>query len=85
MSRIIEIKFTNTKSTQKQTAKELGYSDSTLKRSRNDIKLNNPQNTLKKTPIELKRPVMESAKPIKNEKSKFKGVSSKENFEKKWY
>ena len=42
MSRFVEIKSITPKLTQKQIAKELGFSYSTLKRYRNDIKKQRP-------------------------------------------
>ena len=42
MARFMEMKSNNPKLTQKEIAKELGYSDSTLKRYRNDINMQSP-------------------------------------------
>ena len=42
MSRFMEMKSNNPKFTQKQISKELGFSDSTLKRYRNDINMQSP-------------------------------------------
>ena len=59
MARFMETKSNNPKLTQKQIAKSLGYSDSTVKRYRNDIKMASPYriDDLKRprlTPIESK-------------------------------
>ena len=42
MARFMEMKSNNPKLTQKQICKELGFSDSTVKRYRNDIKMPSP-------------------------------------------
>ena len=42
MSRFMEIKSINPKLTQKQIAKDLGFSDCTIKRYRTDISMNSP-------------------------------------------
>ena len=65
MCRFMEMKSNNPKLTQKQIAKGLGYSDSTLKRYRNDINMQSPYryNTSKKpqkTSIELERTQLNS-------------------------
>ena len=46
----MEVKFNNPKLTQKQICKQLGFSDSTIKRYRDDIKMDSPyrKNTNKK-------------------------------------
>ena len=59
MARFMEMKSNNPKLTQKQICKELGFSDSTVKRYRNDIKMASPYRIdgLKRprlTPIEPK-------------------------------
>ena len=58
MSRFMEMKSNNPKLTQKQIAKGLGYSDSTLKRYRNDINMQSPYRY-----NEPKRPQMTSNDP----------------------
>ena len=49
-SDFMEVKFNNPKLTQKQISKQLGFSDSTIKRYRDDIKMDSPyrRNTKKK-------------------------------------
>ena len=55
MARFMEKKSNNPKLTQKEIAKELGYSSSTLQRYRNDISMNSPYRY-----SEFKRPQMTS-------------------------
>ena len=42
MLKIMEMKFNEPKSTQKQNSKQLGYSDSTIERYRDDIQMDSP-------------------------------------------
>ena len=68
MARFMEKKSNNPKLTQKEIAKELGYSSSTLQRYRNDISMNSPYryNGFKRpqmTSNDLKRPRLTSNDP----------------------
>ena len=58
MAKFMETKSNNPKLTQKQIAKSLGYSDSTVKRYRNDIKMVSPYRI-----DDLKRPRLTSIEP----------------------
>ena len=66
------LKYNNPKLTQKQICKQLGFSDSTIKRYRDDIKMDSPyrRNTSnkRKKPIHLSNTVTENI--IKNENTK---------------
>ena len=75
----MEAKFNNPKLTQKEICKQLGFSDSTIKRYRDDIKMDSPyrKNTnKKKKPRQSQDTTMENisenknTKPVSNKRSK---------------
>ena len=51
MLKSMEIKCNESKLTQKQISNQIGFSDSTIKRYRDDINMNSPYNGQKKTTI----------------------------------
>ena len=66
----MEVKFNNPKLTQKQICKQLGFSDSTIRRYRDDIKMDSPyrRNTNKK------RKPNQSYSTIENKRSKINDI-----------
>ena len=76
---LMEAKFNNPKITQKEICKQLGFSDSNIKRYRDDIKMDSPyrrNNHKKKTPKQKPSTVTEdhskneNIKPITSKRSK---------------
>ena len=68
----MEVKFNNPKLTQKQICKQLGFSDSTIKRYRDDIKMDSPygRNTNKKRKPNQSYSTTENTKTVSNKRSK---------------
>ena len=74
----MEEKFNNPRLTQKEICKQLGFSDSTIKRYRDDIKMDSPyrrNNPKKKTPRQNPSTVTENIS--KNESSKNKIIEKR--------
>ena len=74
MARFMETKSNNPKLTQKQIAKSLGYSDSTVKRYRNDIKMASPYRI-----DGLKRPRLTSIEASKISESELETTAKSQN------
>ena len=71
----MEAKFNNPKLTQKEICKQLGFSDSTIKRYRDDIKMDSPyrrKNHKKKKPKQSPDTTTENTKTVIDEPSKNK-------------
>ena len=68
----MEVKFNNPKLTQKQICKQLGFSDSTIKRYRDDIKMDSPyrRNTNEKRKPNQSYFTTENTKSVSNKRSK---------------
>ena len=70
----MEVKSNNPKLTQKQISNRLGFSDSTIKRYRDDINMDSPYNRnnyKKRTPKQKpSTTTIENSKPITNKRSK---------------
>ena len=76
----MEEKFNNPKLTQKEICKKLGFSDSTIKRYRDDIQMDSPyrRNTpKKKTPKKTPDITTENNKPTIDESSKNKIIEKR--------
>ena len=74
MCKFMEIKTNDPKLTQKQISNQLGFSDSTIKRYRDDISMDSPykRNNYKKKTTKQKpsTTTIENSKPITNKRSK---------------
>ena len=75
MLNFMEIRSNNPKMTQKQICKELGTSDSTIKRYRDDIKMNSPynrSNNKKKKPKQVSNTTTEDSSKNKTVEKRIK-------------
>ena len=82
----MEEKFNNPRLTQKQICKQLGFSDSTIKRYRDDIKMDSPyrrNNPKKKTPRQNTSIVSENISRNENTKSVTNEASKNKIIEKR--
>ena len=76
----MEAKFNNPKLTQKEICKQLGFSDSTIKRYRDDIKMDSPyrrNNHKKKKPKQSPDTTTENTKTVIDEPSKYKRIKNR--------
>ena len=76
----MELKYNNPRMTQKEICNQLGFSDSTIKRYRDDIKMDSPyrRNTNKrKKPNQLSNTITENNKPVIDESSKNKIIEKR--------
>ena len=76
----MQAKFNNPKLTQKQICKQLGFSDSTIKRYRDDIKMDSPyrrnNHKKKKKPKQSPDTTTENTETVIDETSKNKRIKT---------
>ena len=79
MLNFMEVKSSNPKMTQKQICNQLGLSDSTIKRYRNDINMDSPfnRNNLKKKPKLATDTTIENTKSVIDESTKNKIIEKR--------
>ena len=76
----MEEKYNNPKLTQKEISKQLGFSDRTIRRCRDDIKMDSPfriNDNKKKTPKQKPSNVAENTKSVTDESSKNKIIEKR--------